>query len=140
MKIKPYIITTFIMVFCTIILANAQQMTPEQVVEKSMESYNHRDIDGFMSVVDPHISFHNFSDGSTTIQGAAACKTLYSALFAASPNLHSIVLNRTIFGNKVIDHESITGRNGLDEIIELVLIYEVKNEKIVKITMLRKEL
>ncbi len=138
-KFKIYAFTTYIMVFCTIMFANAQQMTPEQVVEKSMESYNNRDIDGFMSVVDPNISFHNFSDGAITIKGAAACRTLYSALFAASPNLHSTVLNRTVFGNKIIDHESIIGRNGIEEITELVLVYEVKNEKITKITVLRKE-
>jgi len=71
---------------------------------------------------------------------AAACKIFYSTLFAASPNLHSTILARTIFGNKVIDNEGIIDSNGIDEPIELVLIYEVENEKIGKVTVLRKEL
>jgi hypothetical protein len=114
-------------------------MTAEQVVEKSMKGYNKRDITAFMEVMDANVSVHNFSDGAITMKGAAACEDMYSALFKASPNLNSTVLTRTVFGNKIIDHEYITGRNGSDEAIELVLIYEVENEKIVKITVLRKE-
>jgi hypothetical protein len=114
-------------------------MTPEQVVQKSMESYNNRNIKEFMAVMDSNITFHNFSDGKLTMKGAAESKDVYSALFDASPNLHSKILTRTVFGNKIIDHEYITGRNGSDEAIELVLIYEVENEKIVKITVLRKD-
>ena len=117
----------------------AQEMTPEQVVQKSMESYNNRNIKEFMAVMDSNVTFHNFSDGKLTMKGAAESKDVYSALFDASPNLHSKILTRTVFGNKIIDHEYITGRNGSDEAIELVLIYEVENEKIVKITVLRKE-
>jgi hypothetical protein len=42
-----------------------------------------------------------------------------------------------VIGNKVIDHESIVGRNGVVEPIELVLIYEIQNNKILKITVIR---
>lgn len=118
---------------------NAQEMTPEDVVQKSMESYNNRNIVAFMSVMDPNVTFHDFSNGALTMQGTKACRDFYSALFVASPKLNSTVLTRTVFGNKIIDHEYITGRNGSDEAIELVLIYEVENEKIAKVTVLRKE-
>ncbi|NHF58850.1 SnoaL-like domain-containing protein [Flavobacteriaceae bacterium TP-CH-4] len=114
-------------------------MTPEQVVQKQLETYNNRDIDGFMSVIDSNVVFYNFSDRTKTMEGAAACKSFYTALFEASPKLHSTILSRTILGNKVIDHESITGRNGNDGVLELVLIYEVENEKITKVTVIRKE-
>ncbi len=116
----------------------AQKMTPEQVVQKQLETYNNRDIDGFMSFIDDHVTFHDFSDGSITMKGFDACKEFYGALFNASPNLHSTILTRTVFENKVIDHESIKGRNGNDELLELVLIYEVNSEKITKITVLKK--
>lgn len=115
------------------------QMTPEQVVQKQLASYNNRDIDGFMSTMAEHVTFHDFSDGRITIEGFAACKAFYSALFKASPKLHSTISSRTVFGNKVIDHESITGRNGNDEVLEFVLIYEVNDDKIIKVTVLRKE-
>lgn len=115
------------------------QMTPEEVVQKQLETYNNRDIDGFMSVIAENISLHDFATGKVTLDGYKACKAFYNALFEASPKLHSTILTRTVFGNKVIDHERITGRNGHDGVLELVLIYEVEKEKIFKISVLKKE-
>lgn len=134
---ESFMVLFFLTVFTSSI--TAQEMTPEEVVQKQLETYNKRDIDGFMSTMDEDVTFHNFSDSRLTMKGFAACRTFYSELFEASPKLHSTILTRTVFGNKIIDHESITGRNGNDEVLELVLIYEVKNEKITKVTVLRKE-
>ncbi len=39
--------------------------------------------------------------------------------------------------DNVIDHESIVGRKGSKDILELIVIYEVKNEKIIKMTVLK---
>ncbi len=114
------------------------QMKPEQVVQKQLEHYNGRDIDGFMSVIDPKITIHEFSDGKVLINGFDDCKKFYSDLFAKSPKLHSKLITRTVMSNKVIDHEYITGRNGSDTATELVLIYEVQDDKIHKITVIRK--
>lgn len=47
----------------------SQKMTPEEVVQKQLETYNNRDIDGFMSIIDDHVTFYDFSDGSITMQG-----------------------------------------------------------------------
>lgn len=115
------------------------QMTPEEVVQKQLETYNNRDIDGFMSVIAENISLHDFSSGKVTLKGYKACKAFYGDLFEASPKLHSTILTRTVFGNRVIDHERITGRNGNEGVLELVLIYEVDKEKIFKISVLKKE-
>lgn len=112
------------------------QSTPEQIVEKSLEAYNNRDLDLFMSYFSEDIKMYDFN-GNITAQGFDNVKMLYKGLFDSSPKLHSKILNRTIIGNKVIDHEYITGRRGSDEAIEIVFIYVVENEKIVK-TMLIK--
>ena len=63
---------------------------------------------------------------------------MYANLFKESPKLHSTLTNRIVLGNQVIDHETITGRMGNPNPIELVVIYEVQAEKIFKITVLRK--
>ena len=115
------------------------QMSPEEVVQKQLEAYNNRDIEIFMSVIDESVTVHNFETGEITLEGYDACKKTYAALFEGSPKLHSKILTRTLFDNKVIDHEYITGRKGSDTPIELVLIYEVNHEKITKMTVLRKE-
>lgn len=113
-------------------------MNPEQVVQKQLEAYNQRDIEAFMAVIDEEVSFRDYTTNQITLSGYAECKAYYADLFNASPNLHSTILNRTVFENKIIDHESITGRNGQKEITELVLIYEVVNEKIIQVTVITK--
>lgn len=119
-------------------LSSFAQMTPEEVVQKQLETYNKRDIEGFMSVIDPKVEMVDFDSGKVTLAGAEACRKVYAALFEDSPELHSKILTRTVFDNKVIDHEYITGRKGSNTPIELVLIYEVNHEKITKMTVLRK--
>ncbi len=136
---KFTVLILFFILFSTISPLTAQEMTPEQVVQKQLETYNQRDINGFMSLIDDNVTFYDYSNGNITMSGASACKEFYSNLFEASPNLHSTILQRTIFGNKVIDYERISGRNGNKDMVELILIYEVKKEKIIKVTVLRKE-
>lgn len=113
-------------------------MNPENIVQKQLEAYNERNIEAFMEVIDKEVTFHDFATHKTTISGYEACKVYYDALFKASPNLNSRIVNRTVFDNKVIDHELITGRNGKTERTEMVLIYEVANEKIIRVTVLTK--
>ncbi|TFG74006.1 MAG: steroid delta-isomerase [Flavobacteriales bacterium] len=137
MMINRFLSPFGIILFLTIKLS-AQMMTPEQVVQKQLDAYNQRNIDQFMSTMDPEVVFYNFANGERTMEGAAACKAYYADLFENSPKLHSNILNRTVFGNKVIDHESIIGRNGSAEVVELVLIYQVDLAKITKVTVLRK--
>lgn len=113
-------------------------MTPEQVVQANLDAYNANDIDGFMSYFSSEITMHNFETGEQTAAGHKAVRAIYQPYFEASPDLHSTILQRTVFGNRVIDHESISGRYGSDEVLELVLIYEVQQEKITKVTVLHK--
>lgn len=138
MKLKRTVFAFCISVLMATTLL-AQNMTTEQVVQKQLDTYNNKDIDGFMSVIAQNVAVHDFTTGEITVEGFEACKKIYSALFEASPKLHSKILTRIVFENKVIDHEYITGRKGSDTPIELVLIYEVNNEKITKITVMRKQ-
>jgi hypothetical protein len=116
----------------------AQNLAPEQIVQKNLDCYNKRDIEGFMDCFSDEISIYTFPNCEPSTLGLGAVRQLYQELFALSPRLHSTILKRIVFDNKVIDHESIIGRRGSNEVVELVLIYEVKNHKIYKITVIRK--
>jgi hypothetical protein len=118
--------------------AQKKTMTVEQVVQANLDCYNKRDIEGFMSFFSPDIQFYNFADNKMTIDGLAQCRKVYQELFDLSPKLHSTILKRIVLDNKVIDHESIVGRRGADEVVELILIYEVKDHKIYRVTVIRK--
>jgi hypothetical protein len=110
---------------------------PVEIVQENLDFYNQRNIDGFMSSFTDSIALYTFGKAEPVAKGTEAIRTLYKALFDISPNLYSTILNRSVIGNKVIDHESIVGRKGSQVPIELVMIYEVLDDKIVRMTVIR---
>jgi len=111
--------------------------SPEQVVQENVDFYNARDIDGFMTSFSEDIALYNFSEPLPSLVGLEQIRNFYEELFQLSPQLHSTIIKRITFDNKVIDHESIVGRKGSKEVIKLVLIYEVGKDKICKITVIK---
>jgi hypothetical protein len=111
--------------------------TPDQIVQQQLEAYNLRDIDAFMEVFHADIELWTLGENSPSKEGWEIVKSAYLELFKNSPALNSKVLNRTVIGNKVIDYECISGRNGAEDVIYLVMIYEVKDGKIWKAWALR---
>lgn len=114
-----------------------QTRTPEEIVQENLDFYNQRNLEGFMSSFTDNIALYTFGNTEPVAKGKEAIRNLYKSLFDASPKLHSTILHRSIIGKKVIDHESIVGRKGSDVPIELVMIYEVSEEKIVRMTVVR---
>ena len=111
--------------------------TPEEVVQRQLDTYNARDLDGFIAVFSADAQLIDFASGEIRAQGKEALKETYGRLFKSSPDLHSELLNRIVMGTKVIDHEKITGRQGAAEPLELIMIYEVEDGKIVRATAVR---
>ncbi len=106
-------------------MAPLNPILPEQVVQRNLECYNNRDIKGFMESFSADITLYTFPDPEPTLEGLEAIQNFYSRLFEASPKLHSTILNRIVFDNKIIDHERIVGRMGSDAALEIVVVYEV---------------
>lgn len=126
----------FLLLVVTTML-NAQK-TAEQIVQANLDAYNNLDIEQFMLYISEDIEVYEFDSKKLSIKGAEACRKVYTELFELSPKLHSTILKRIVFDNKVIDHEYIVGRRGSDAAIELALIYEVRDEKIFRISVMRK--
>lgn len=110
--------------------------TPEQVVQLQLEAYNEGNIEKFMSVFSEDIELWTLGESQPWSKGHEAVKAVYANLFINSPDLHSVVMNRSVIGNKVIDYERVTGRNG-GEVLYLVMIYEVRDGKIFRATAVR---
>jgi len=116
---------------------NGQFQGPEVIVQKNLEAYNKRNISVFMGYFSDEIAVYNFNDNTPTLKGLEQVETFYQKLFDNSPALYSEITKRIVIGNKVIDHERITGRNKSNDIIEFVLIYEVHEQLINKITVVK---
>ncbi len=138
-KLMKYLLTLVLMAtFAS--AGQAQNNNPEQVVQAQLEAYNARDIDAFIATFDATASLWNFGETEPIAAGSDALRAIYQRVFEQSPNLHSTVINRTVIGSKVIDYEVIVGRSSSDNSpLHLVMIYEVRNGKIVKAVALRND-
>lgn len=134
---KSKVLLVLFMFLTSTTLMIAQDNTTEIIVQANLDAYNNHDIELFMSFFSEDVEIHHFNDGKKTAMGIKEVRAIYEPYFKASPNLHSKILNRIVFDNKVIDHEYITGARGNSEPFELVMIYEVENDKIVKMTAIR---
>lgn len=112
-------------------------MTPEDIVQKQLDAYNSRDIDTFIAMHAPDAELYAFSEKKPFVKGEKQIRATYAEIFKTSPNLNSKLLHRIVLGNKVIDHEEITGRKGVD-ILEFIAIYEVNKTAITKAHFIRK--
>ena len=99
--------------------------TPEAVVEAQLRAYNARDIEAFMATMHPDVELFAIGDPTPRASGAEAVREVYAGLFEKSPGLHSELVHRAVIGNRIVDHERITGRQG-GEVLELVMVYEVE--------------
>lgn len=112
-------------------------MSPEEIVQKQLDAYNSRDIEAFVAMHAADAELYTFSETAPFVKGREHIRATYSQLFDTSPSLHSKLLHRIVLGNKVIDHEEITGRKGVD-VLEFIAIYEVNEVAITKAHFIRK--
>ncbi len=111
-------------------------MPPETIVQKQLDTYNARDLTGFLSCYTADVEIFNFGAAAPYMVGIAAVEKVYKDIFDQSPELHAHLENRIVFDNKVIDHEKVTGRKGVD-FTEIVAIYEVTDGLISQVTFMR---
>lgn len=134
MQVKSILITLLMGIAFT---SNAQDSPADSIVQLSLDAYNNHDFELFMSYFAEDIEMYNLNECEPYMKGKEAVGKLYKDYFDASPELHSTIVNRMAFGNKVIDYEHITGARGNSEAFELVFMYEVENGKIIRTTAIR---
>jgi hypothetical protein len=117
---------------------SAQDVKPVDVVKASLVAYNKSDIEEFMQYFSEDVVMKDFDKTEVNAKGKAEVRAIFEPYFEASPNLHSKIIDRITFDNKVMDHEYITGARGSSEAFEIVVIYEVMDGKIKSMLAVRK--
>lgn len=117
----------------TFIFDDENAVSPETIVQKQLDVYNQRDIEGFLETYTEDVKLYNFPAEKTS-EGQAEMRRGYAGFFKNTPDLNCKVKKRIVIANKVIDEEYITA-NGNN--FSAVAIYEVENGKIAKVTFLR---
>jgi len=112
-------------------------MTAEEIVQQQLEAYNKRDLKTFASLHAEEVQLYNYGEDTPFLTSRSKVIEVYGDVFQNSPTLHSKLINRIVFDNKVIDHEIISGRKGVPT-FELIALYEIENDLIQKVTFIRK--
>ncbi|WP_291726687.1 serine hydrolase [Bernardetia sp.] len=107
-----------------------------QLAQAQLEAYNNGDLEKFVKPYDEDVEIYLFPNQSYG-KGKEWMRENYKKLFKNSPNLHCQLVNRIVLGNTVIDHEKVSGMQGM-ETFEAVAIYKIENNQIKKVYFIRK--
>ena len=101
----------------------------ETIVQRQLDAYNARDLDALVAVYADDAQL--FEHPSTLLAAGSAALRERLAPRLREPNLHARLLQRSVMGAVVIDHEQIT-RNFPEGpgTLEMVMIYEVRGGRI----------
>ena len=99
-------------------------MNPVELVQRQLEAYNARDLEGFAETYADDIRIFRMPSTEPAIVGKAQLRDVYRARFS-SQGLHAEIVNRIVLGNKIIDHERVVGIE--KNPVEAVAVYEVGN-------------
>jgi hypothetical protein len=103
--------------------------TPEAVVQRQLNAYNARELDRFVATYAPNVEA--FEHPATPVfSGIDALRRDYAEYFARVRELHCELVNRMVLGDRVLDHERVSGDG---EPFEAVAIYEVRDGLIRKV-------
>ncbi len=104
---------------------------PESFAQRQLEAYNARDLERFVREYTNDVVVYRLPGTSPAITGRDALAAFYRDNRFNLPDLHAKLVNRMVFGNKVIDQEYVTGVPGAP--LEVAAIYEVTERGISKV-------
>ena len=105
-------------------------MSPQAVVQCQLEAYNARDLQRFLAEYSEDIEVYRPPAALPAIVGKKAFGEFYATQRFNHAGLHAELVSRMAFGNKVIDHERISGVR--EQPFEVAVVYEVNNGLIVR--------
>lgn len=106
----------------------------ETIVQKQLDYYNSADLENFVSTYHDAIEIFRLEDESIILSGKDALRDKYRERFEVQ-KVHAKLANRIVLGDKVIDHELVSGIVE-GEIVKAVAIYKVEKGLIRKVWFL----
>ena len=94
-------------------------------MQAQLEAYNQRDLTTFVAQFSDDVCIYRPPATAPVIQGKAAFRDFYQNERFNLPNLRAEIVSRMVVGNKVVDHERISGIR--DEPFEVMVVFEVNN-------------
>ena len=103
-------------------------MNTVDIVQRQVDAYNARDLAQFVACYADDIRVFRPPATEPSISGKAAFSEFYRTQRFNLPGLAAEIVNRMVLGNRVIDHERITGVRA--QPFEIAVAYEVAGRRI----------
>ena len=97
-------------------------------MQRQFDAYNAHDLERFVAEYTDDIQVFRPPAAKAILSGKTAFAAHYAMNRFTLPNLHAEVVNRMVVGNKVVDHERITGLQ--KDVVEALVVYQVAGERI----------
>jgi len=114
-------------------LACGRSADPADVVQAQVDAYNAHDIEAFLACYGDGIIVTDLGGGKAPVQGVAALRTMFASLAQQPADSHVQILQRSVAGAIVVNHERMVGVPGVQGQPEAVTMYEVRDGRIVKV-------
>ena len=101
-------------------------LNPERLVPEQLDGYHARDLARFVACYADDVQLFSPPAAEPAMLGKAALSAHYAAKRFNLPQLHAELVNRMVLGNKVVDHERISGVRA--EPFDAGVVFEVKFE------------
>ena len=112
-------------------MAREAERSPEATIRAHIAAYNARDMEAFVALLADSVELYEHP-AKLLAKGIPQVRERYAVRFT-DPNLHAEILQRTVMGSVVVDHERITRTfpegTGTSE---AVAIYEVVGGRIAR--------
>jgi hypothetical protein len=105
--------------------------SPEAFAQRQLDAYNARDLEGFISEYTDDVVVYRLPGTEPFLVGKPALAEHSRSNRFNLPDLHAELVNRMVFGNKVIDQERVTGVQATP--LDVAAIYEVTPGGICKV-------
>jgi hypothetical protein len=109
----------------------SSRMNPELPVQRQLDAYNARDLALFIAQYADDVQLFRPPDAQPVITGKKALAEHYATKRFNLPKLRAELVNRMVLGNKVIDHERITGI--AEAPVDAAVVFEVAEGLISKV-------
>jgi hypothetical protein len=106
-------------------------------VQRQLECYNARDLEGFLACYDPDVRIRH-GDGRELWAGLEQMRARYGDLFTAHPGLRATVPQRLRAGDWTVDEERVSWEPGQE--LHVLVAYRVRGGLIDQVVMLRSDL
>lgn len=104
---------------------------PAAFAQRQLDAYNDRDLERFVREYTEDIVAYRLPGAEPLVSGKTAFAEHYRRNRFSLPQLRAELVNRMVFGNKVIDQERVFGVE--TEPMEVAAIYEVTPAGIAKV-------